>query len=459
MLIAARQATRSPAPLVAMAQSGSGAILSGVLNAMAIKMIAAGAGPAGVALLATLQQTRQTALVAATLNGQTSLIQGASALAGCARRLFLRTSIMLLGGATALAVTGILLFPERLSQFAGLSANHASLFRWLAPVVALSCGFVFLSALLNALGEVGRLAMLQLAAPAAMAALAWPVAHGFRRGRELPLALMLAASAATGVALAAAFLRPRRQELAGWFRGPGSWWSRDAARRFFSISGAMLISGLLSSATLVALRGRILRAQGLAATGEFDAAWTISMNHVTLVLASLQAYYLPALARTRDPDCRAAQIAGVLVPAALAASCTIAFIALLKPWVLGWFYSHEFLGAARYLRWTLLGDYLKVTSWILSIPMLAAADMRVFLAADLAAWFTFAASALALTAWKTPAESTAMAFVSMYLVHLAIAGIYSRRRHAFAPDRRMRLAWLAGLCVVLVASGIGWQSP
>jgi PST family polysaccharide transporter len=326
-------------------------------------------------------------------------------------------------------------------------------------VVVLSGGFVLLSALLNALGAVAQLAALQLAAPAAMAMLAWPMARLFREGRERALILLLTASAAAGVAVAARFLISHREELTSWFRGTGGWWSQDAARLFFSISGAMLVSGLISSAALVALRGRILHSQGLAATGEFDAAWTISMNHVTLVLASMQAYYLPALARTRDPDTRAAYISGVLVPAALAASCIIAFIALFKPFILSLFYSHEFLGAARYLRWTLLGDYLKVTSWILSIPMLAAADMRIFLAADMVAWSTFAAAALALTAWKTAAESTAIAFVLMYLVHLSLAGIYARRHHGFSPDRRTGLAWLAGLSLVAVASGIGWRTP
>ena len=51
--------------------------------------------------------------------------------------------------------------------------------------------------------------------------------------------------------------------------------------------------------------------------------------------------------------------------AALAAAGAIAAIALLKPWLLTLFYSAAFRPAAGYLRWTLLGDYLKVTSWIL----------------------------------------------------------------------------------------------
>ncbi len=80
----------------------------------------------------------------------------------------------------------------------------------------------------------------------------------------------------------------------------------------------MLAGGLISSAVLLALRARISRTQGLATTGQFDAAWGISMNHVTLVLASLQTYFLPALARAQSAEERGRHTASVLAIATLA---------------------------------------------------------------------------------------------------------------------------------------------
>ena len=349
-------------------------------------------------------------------------------------------------------------FPGAVARLAGLSAPHAPLFGWLAGAVVLSAVFVYLSALMNALGEVGKLAVLQVAAPASMALLALPTAVAARQGREQPLVLILVLSTAAAVAAAALLLWNRHEDLRTWFGGRGGWWSNAALRRFFSISGAMLASGLISSLTLVAIRARIVRLEGLTAAGEFDAAWTISMNHVTLVLASLQSYYLPLLARTREAGARAAQISAVLVPAALTAACVIAGIALLKAWILGLLYSHEFVPAARYLRWTLLGDYLKVTSWILSVPMLASADMEMFLAADVAAWSAFAAGAWVFSIWKTPAESAAMAFAGMYVVHALVSAAYVWRRHAFSPDRRTWVVWGSGLGLVAATSGWNWTS-
>src|SRR5262249_17899878 len=152
----------------------------------------------------------------------------------------------------------------------------------------------------------------------------------------------------------------------------------------------------------------IVRAQGLERTGLFDAAWSISMNQVALVLASAQTYYLPSLSRALTTSERQAQVSRVLIASTLAAAPVIAALALLKPWILHMFYSPAFAEAGRYLRWTLMGDYLKVSSWILSVPMLAAADMKVFVISDLAVSVAFVGASGLLAIWFEPAEAAAM---------------------------------------------------
>jgi len=223
------------------------------------------------------------------------------------------------------------------------------------------------------------------------------------------------------------------------------------------MSLAMLASGLAASGVLLAVRGRIASRQGMLVTGQFDAAWGISMNYVTLVLSSLQTYYLPALARARTTAQRNVHISNVLTLATLAAAVLIATVASLKPHLLTWFYSTEFRPGVEYLRWTLVGDYLKVTSWILSIPLLAAAELKVFLAADLAAYSVFLGAATGLTHWLTAASSAGVAFVLMYAAHLLICAVYLLRRRQFVPTRTAALAWTAGLAVVVAVSVLTWN--
>jgi hypothetical protein len=104
----------------------------------------------------------------------------------------------------------------------------------------------------------------------------------------------------------------------------------------------------------------------------------------------------------------------------------------------------------------LLGDYLKVTSWILSIPILAAGDMKMFLAADLAAYGVFLAVASGLAPLVTAASGAAMAFVAMYAAHFLLCAVYLWRRLRFVPARSAVAAWVAGLCVVTLASALTW---
>ena len=413
-------------------------------------------GPAEVAVLATLQQIRQAGVTGATLNGSTALVQGLSARSGGIKRQFLRTALLLMGTATALVTILALALSGWVASSTGLGAQRTEMTRWLVVPVAFSCVLVFLGAVLNARGEIGRLAVVQVASPAAMALLAYPVARMVRGGNEGALVGWLAAASAGAATVALVLLsRPAARD---WFRGAGSWWSAPAARQFLTMSGSMLASGGAASLVLLAARARILDQQGFAVTGQFDAAWAISMSHVSLVLASLQTYCLPALARASGRAERGAHLTRMLTAGALAAAAAVCALAVLKPTVLALFYSDAFREASRYLRWTLVGDYLKVSSWVLSIPMLALADMRGFLAADLSAYTVFAAGAAVVGHFRGAAEGTAIAFVLMYAAHLGVCGAIAWRRYGFQPAPRTVLIWAAGLLAVVVVSAVTWRA-
>jgi len=440
-----------------MSQSGAAALASGLLSALATKIIAVVGGPAALAMLSTLQQLRQAAVVAATGNGQTSLVRGASALGGRERSEYVRTVACLFAAATALVAGSMVMWPQSLAALAGLGPDASRLIPWLAIPVALTSLLVFASALLNALGAVGRLAILSVIASAAMAVGAWPAARAFAGGQRSALVVLLIFSAAVSGVTALIALVGFRGPLEAWFRGPGQWWSGLAARSFGTTSAALLVSGLAASGALLAVRRHMVLTQGLMVTGQFDAAWGFSMNQVTLVLSSLQTYYLPAVARSRSTAERDRHISSVLTMASLAAAGAIAGIALLKPRLLRMFYSAAFEPAAAYLRWTLLGDYLKVTSWILSIPILAAGDVKMFLAADLAAYGVFLAVAAGLAPAVTAASGAAIGFMAMYAAHLILCAIYLGRTLRFVPTRGALAAWALGLSVVTAVSALSWD--
>jgi O-antigen/teichoic acid export membrane protein len=418
-------------------QAGAGAIASGLLSAFATKIIAISLGPASVALLSTLQQVQNAALSAATLNGQTALIQGASAFHGGQQRDYIFTVKSLFACATMLVTAILIAFPRMLSALAVLA--EPALIRWLAVPVALLSAFTFLNALLRAAGEVARLAVIQVLASLTLAISAALAAH-FRQSGFLVF-MLVSASAISLIAAASIVRLPQ----AGRFSMP-------AARHFFSISGAMLATSLLASAVLLIIRSRITQGSGISSTGHFDAAWGISMNHVGLILAAMQVYYLPVLAGARDDESRRQHIASVLTMAILASAPVIVAIALLKPLVISLLYSSAFHPAADFLRWTLIGDYFKVTSWVLAIPMLAAADMRAFLLADFSTQAVFFTGAWLLGRVRGPAEAASIAFVLSYAVNFVICAVYARQRHGFRFGFRGAALWASGLTAVTAAS-------
>ncbi len=440
----------------AMSQTGGASLLSGVLSLLATKIIAVTLGPSHVAILSTLQQLRQTAVTGSTLTGQTALVQGASSLDGRDRREFLRTALCLMLAATLLVIGIFVLAPGWTARQAGLSATQTHLVHRLAVAVPIAVAYVFLASLLNSTGAIGALATVQLAAPAGMAVLAYPIARVVTDDDRWFVVLLGISSSAALLAVCSALYR-ERSALHHWFIGDGAWWTSTAVRRFFAISGSMFLSGAFSSWALLAVRARILQSEGLEVGGEFDAAWAISMNQAGLVLASMQTYYLPALARTSDSQHRSAHIERVLTVAAIAATALIVGMVALKPIVLATLYSGEFAGASRYLRWTLAGDYLKITSWILSIPLVASANMRAFLAADLGAFGAFAAFSFFLSRWLSPAESASASFAIMYAVHLAFCGTVLWRSGDFRPRSRTWAIWIGGLVLVALTSAAFWR--
>ena len=168
----------------AMSQTGLASLSSGLLSAVATKIMAAVGGPAAVATLTTLQQLRQAAVVGATGNGQTALVRGSSALSGVEQTEYVRTVACVFAAATGLVAVGMTVWPQPLAALAGFGPAASRMIPWLVLPVVLTSLLVFLSALLNTLGAIGRLAVLSVVGSAAMALGAWPAAHAFARGRS-----------------------------------------------------------------------------------------------------------------------------------------------------------------------------------------------------------------------------------------------------------------------------------
>src|SRR5262249_6873907 len=117
----------------------------------------------------------------------------------------------------------------------------------------------------------------QLAATAAAALLTWP------------LSIVLAQRAYPSLRMTP---RPRIR--------------RDVLRAAFAVGASMLLATLAQQLSLSATRWALDRHGGTEANGQFQAAWLIGTNYLTVVLGSLGSVIFPRYAAAQDPEALAA---------------------------------------------------------------------------------------------------------------------------------------------------------
>jgi len=443
--------------LAALVKTGTGSAIGLALAAAAAKIIAVTVGPGGFGLFSLLRQTYQTAVAFATLGGLTAVVQGISSHAGRARTQYIVTAggIFLLGG---LAGSAVLLFmaPQWAHWVLGRrDPESVLLIRWLSLPLFLGVLQAYASGVLNGYRAVGRLALVHSANGAALAIFAYPAAYLFVRGDIRAFAWLLGVVALVSASMASLFV-----VRAGWLT-PAMVFSPSpvtapAARHFFMVAGPMLMTGLVSTGTLLALRSLIARQFALSGAGFFDAAWTVGTMYTVLLLMSFVTYYLPTLSQTTDPQARLLLIGRMLRISTSLLVMLITSVVVLKPLVVSVLYSDKFHPALSILRWLLIAEYFRTSGQVFVMPILGRADMRTYSFIEVgwnAGFFVLSASAVLSLAWL---PGVGLAYLIMYASYLIYAFLHVRAHENFRLERHLLSRWIVGLLIVAGSSVHSW---
>lgn len=436
--------------LKAILKTGSGSIVSVLFGMVAIKLIASRLGAEALGSFSLIKQTIVAGSAMFVTGGQTALVQGMAVRHSDERRRFLGTTLVLLcggslfiGGTIAVIAPwlGPRLFPDARVELLGTVRLAGA-----AVAVAGPAAFVF--GTLNGLRRIGRLAIAQSGNAVALAVLIWIALP--RLGSQQPqhFALILACSQLLGLLLGGVFLLREKLELWSWA------FDKRAARHFGNLAFATFAAATLQGWTVLAIRGAVSSRLGLRSAGIFDVGWTISMVYVMLVLGSFSTYYLPTLAATVSNQRKL--INEVLRTSLLLVVPMVAAMITVRPMVVTLLYSPEFLPATRMMRWMLLGDFCKVISFVLAMPMIAFADTRAFLAGEvgwnlamLGGTFLALRSGLGL-------ESLGALFAASYLGYLAYAWGYCRRKLCWTLPQELIAPLMLSVAVLGAASVLSW---
>lgn len=156
-----------------------------------------------------------------------------------------------------------------------------------------------------------------------------------------------------------------------------------ATRRLLRLGLPLMLAGLLTPATHLAVRALVLRRLGAPSLGHWQAAWSLSMIYVGFVLAAMAVDYVPRLsAASADPG-KMVRLVNQQTRAALLLACPVILAMLAAaPAVVRLLYSPAFEPAVSVLSWQLVGDFFKVPAWALVNVFAAAGRGGAHLAAE-----------------------------------------------------------------------------
>lgn len=438
--------------LLTTSSSSAAAIL---LSVVTTKVVAILLGPTGVGLLSLLRQARQTAVTVGSFNAAPGIARGIAARNPEDRRSFVATALTsLLAGGGAASLVAIAAAFLAAPEFLGDTGIPATLVAWLSIPILLGVLQVYFNGIMQGYRNVGQYSVAQLAIAATTALTALPATYLVSLGYPMAFIGMMSVSALAGLAVS---WRSLKRLYPDWL--PSRLWplriDRQSLRELLAVSAAAFASASGETITVLITRFFVARTHGVTAAGVFDAAWTLSMTYVMLVLSSFGTYYLPTVTAASEAE-RAEISTSMMRLTAIVLVPMVTAVVALKPLLVSALYSPEFLDALPVIRWMLIGDYLKVACWVLLIPLLGTGQLRKFIAAEFAREVAFLAAVAGLASTAAGLELIGVAFMATYAAQLGV--LLYRGRAQSHESFKVAVRWLfVGLGVVIAASLVTWK--
>lgn len=133
----------------------------------------------------------------------------------------------------------------------------------------------------------------------------------------------------------------------------------------------------------ILIRTHLADTLGMDAAGYWEAMWRLSAAYLMLVTTTLSLYYLPKLSELKDPkEIKAEILQGYKIILPVAAACGLV-IYLLRDFIIGVLFTSDFIPMRDLFAWQMVGDTLKIGSWILAYLMLGKAMMKLFITSEI----------------------------------------------------------------------------
>lgn len=349
------------------------------------KILAIYVGPAGYAALGQFQNamTMITTFASGAINTGVTKYTAEYYDDELKQRLVWRTAgtIALVGSVvTALLIA---LFNQTLAAWFLKDASYGGVFLWFAATLVLFTFNTLLLAILNGKKEIARYVLANIVG-SVFALVVTTVMSVFFGLYGALVALAVYQSLSFFVTLLLCY-------KASWFKFGYFVGGVDkkTAINLAKYTAMALTSAISVPLSHILIRNHLGETFGWGVAGYWEAMWRLSSAYLMLVTTTLSVYYLPRLSELNSSaDIRKEIIQGyrLILPVVMVCGVTIYY---LRDFIIGLLFTSEFSSMRELFAWQMLGDTLKIASWIMAYVLVARAYVVVFILSEVVFSMTF----------------------------------------------------------------------
>ncbi|MGK8802558.1 O-antigen translocase [Acinetobacter seifertii] len=191
---------------------------------------------------------------------------------------------------------------------------------------------------------------------------------------------------------------------------------KDIAKKFVAFALMALVSAICVPISQMVIRSYLTHEYGVTYAGYWEAMIRLSAAYLMLVTTTLGVYYLPRLSElSKLEEIKSEVYLGYRYIFPLAAIGSLA-VYFLRDWIIGILFTKNFLPMRDLFFWQMIGDSLKIGSWILAYLMLSKAMTKLFVTTEI----LFAITSILLTYLCTHI----FGFEGVSIAHLINYGVY-----------------------------------
>jgi PST family polysaccharide transporter len=191
-----------------------------------------------------------------------------------------------------------------------------------------------------------------------------------------------------------------------------------------------LSSALCVPISHILVRNHLGETFGWQSAGYWEAMWRLSSAYLMLVTTTLSVYYLPKLSELKESkDIKNEILQGykVIFPVAIACGLIMYF---LRDFIISVLFTSDFLPMRDLFGWQMLGDVLKIASWILGYVLAARAYWKIFVFSEL--FFAMLFYVLVVVFSSFELESAVIAHAVTYALHFCFMFAVMKKKGIFA---------------------------